>query len=218
MCDSGISSLGDIPTHWRVKRLKRITGRVDVGIAEAATHAYADEGVPMIRTTNVRPNQLLLDDLVHVESWFAATHRSKELFAGDLVTVRTGVPGTTAVVPRELNRSQCFTMLMATPRESQVPEFLSYYLNSGAARVYFEIEGLGTAQTNISVPILQQIQIPVPPKHEQHAIVTHIALEMARIERAVLKVELGIELLRESRAALMTAAVTGEIDVREEVA
>jgi type I restriction enzyme S subunit len=108
MKDSGVEWLGEIPAHWEVKNLKRISRRVDVGIAEAATHAYADEGVPIIRTTNVRANRLLTDDLLRIERWFADKNRSKYLLAGDLVTVRTGVPGTTAVIP-------CLRVLLLLP-------------------------------------------------------------------------------------------------------
>ncbi len=120
MKDSGVEWLGEIPAHWEVKRLRRITRRVDVGIAEAATHAYSDEGVPIIRSTNVRGNRLLQDDLLRIEPWFAEKNGSKYLLAGDLVTVRTGVPGTTAVVPPELHHCQCFTMLISTPDQGQV--------------------------------------------------------------------------------------------------
>jgi type I restriction enzyme S subunit len=138
------------------------------------------------------------------------------LFAGDLVTVRTGVPGTTAVIPKELDRSQCFTMLISTPRPGQVPAFLSYFLNSESARVYFDLEGWGTAQTNISVPILQGIPTPVPQEPEQRQIVTHIETEVGRIELLLAKVRIAIERLNELRASLIFAAVTGKIDVREE--
>jgi len=215
MKDSGVERLGKIPVHWEVKSLKRISKRVDVGIAEAATHAYADEGVPIIRSTNVRPNRLLTDDLLRIERWFAEKNRSKYLFAGDLVTVRTGVPGTTAVVPAELDRSQCFTMLISTPRDGYVSAFLSYFLNSTLARTYFELEGWGTAQTNISVPILSDIPVAAPPEAEQKAIVAHIQSQSVRIEEFLAKVRDAIDRLKELRTALISAAVTGKIDVRE---
>lgn len=216
MKDSGVEWFGEIPAHWNLKKLKRITRRVDVGIAEAATHAYADEGVPILRSTDVRPNRLLTDDVLRIEPWFAEKNRSKYLWAGDLVTVRTGVPGTTAVVPTELNRCQCFTMLIATPAPGQVSEFLSYVLNSDPARAYFQLEGWGTAQTNISVPILQEIPIPVPPEVEQKGIVRFIAANEASSESLTAKVADAIAQLKELRGALISAAVTGKIDVREE--
>jgi len=91
---------------------------VDVGIAEAATHAYADEGVPILRSTNVRANKILLDDILRIQPWFAEKNRSKYLLKDDIVTVRTGNAGVSAVIPEELHKSQCFTMLISTLRRS----------------------------------------------------------------------------------------------------
>jgi type I restriction enzyme S subunit len=83
---------------------------------------------------------------------------------------------------------------------------------------YFEMEGWGTAQTNISVPIVQFMPVPRPPLVEQHGIVNYLDHETAKIDRMVDKVEKVIERLQEYRTALITAAVTGKIDVRTESA
>src|SRR5207248_435328 len=116
--DSGINWLGRIPAHWSLSKLRRIATRVDVGIAEAATHAYADVGVPLVRATNILNGTLERDSMLFIEPWFAERNRSKRLHTGDIVTVRTGVPGQSAVVPLDLNGAQCFTALMTTLRPS----------------------------------------------------------------------------------------------------
>lgn len=211
---SGVEWISDVPEHWEIIAFKRACMRVDVGIAEAATHAYCDDGVPIIRSTNVRPNYLDTHDILRIEPWFAEKNRSKTLHAGDLVTVRTGYPGTTAVIPKELDGSQCFTLVMSTPKRSQYGAFFSYVLNSQLGMTYFEMEGWGTAQTNISVPIVQLVPVPRPPIEEQRAIVSYLDRETVKIDSMVVKVEAAIERLREYRSALITAAVTGKIDVR----
>jgi len=216
MKDSGVEWLGEVPERWRVKQFKRVTTRVDVGIAEAATHAYADEGVPIIRSTNVRPGKIFMDDLLHIHEWFAEKNKSKYLFANDLLTVRTGAPGTTAVIPPELHECQCFTMLISTLKTRQIPQFYSYFLNSSNARFRFAVEGWGTAQINISVPILQQQIIAEPPENEQCAITTFLDRETGHIDVLTTKVYESISKLREYRTALISAAVTGKIDVRGE--
>ncbi len=215
---SGIPWLGNIPAHWEVKCLKRATSRVVVGIAEAATHAYAEDGVPIIRSMNVRATGQLEGGILYIKEDFANQNRSKYLYSGDLVTVRTGYPGTTAVVPPELDRSQCFTLLISTPRKDQSPRFLSYFLNSSAARTYFDLEGWGTAQTNISVPILQEIPVALPGSTEQDEIMCHLEKVTKEIDTLLECVSDGLSYLKEFRTALISAAVTGKIDVREEVA
>jgi type I restriction enzyme S subunit len=211
---SGIEWLGDVPAHWGLLPFKRLCARVDVGIAEAATHAYCDDGVPIIRSTNVRPNVLDTSDILKIEPWFAEKNRSKTLRAGDLVTVRTGYPGTTAMIPSEYDGSQCFTLVMSRLKRKEVPRFFAYFFNADPGNTYFQMEGWGTAQTNISVPIVQHIPVVRPPVSEQAAIVDFLDRETARIDRMVAKVEEAIERLQEYRTALITAAVTGKIDVR----
>lgn len=216
MKDSGVEWLGEIPAHWEVKAYKRVTSRIDVGIAEAATHAYADQGVPIIRSTNVKPNRIVSDDILHIADWFAEKNRSKYLHRGDIVTVRTGNAGISAVVPPSLEKSQCFTLLISTPRPRQVSQFYCYFLNAKPGQTAFSLEGWGTAQTNISVPILQNIPIVDPPYEEQKQIVSFLDRETAKIDALVAGEQEVIEKLREYRTALVSAAVTGKIDVRSE--
>jgi type I restriction enzyme, S subunit len=210
---SGYSWLGDVPSHWKVLALKRIAKRVIVGIAEASTHAYADSGVPLIRTTNVKANRIDVADLRHITREFADTNRSRYMRAGDIVTARTGNPGISGVVPPELNGSQCFTMLITTLRDQHVPEFFCYYINSEPARTYFALEGWGTAQINISVPILQTLPVPCPPEKEQRHIAERIKSATEVFDCQVHLINEAIERLREYRSSLISATVTGQIDV-----
>lgn len=214
--DSGIPWIGGIPAHWKLKRFRHVTTRVDVGIAEAATHAYADEGVPILRSTNVRANRLLLDDILRVQPWFAEKNRSKYLLKDDILTVRTGNAGVSVVVPEKLHRSQCFTMLMSTLRKHQDARFYCYFLNASSGQTVFAIEAWGTAQANISVPILKEVPVVEPPYEEQTAIVALIEYEAAKLDALMAKVRTAIDRLQEYRTALISAAVTGQIDVREE--
>jgi type I restriction enzyme S subunit len=215
--DSGVPWLGMVPKDWNVTSFKRATKRVVVGIAEAATHAYTDEGVPIIRSTNVRPSNLLTDDLLFIQPWFAEQNRSKFLFAGDLVTVRTGYPGVTAVVPKSLHRSQCFTLLISTLKVDCNPAYFSFVLNSSSSRAYFEVEGWASAQLNISVPILQYLPVPIPPVNEQAKIVDYLQCRLGSLDATVERIRDGMARLQEYRTALISAAVTGQIDVRGEV-
>ncbi len=211
---SGYYWLGDTPSHWKVLALKRIAKRVVVGIAEASTHAYADSGIPLVRTTNVKANKIDTADLLYINKEFADKNRSKYMRAGDIVTARTGNPGISGVIPTELDGSQCFTMLITTLREDHVPEFFCYYINSEPARTYFALEGWGSAQINISVPILQMLPVPCPPEKEQRQIAQRIRRSMDAFERQVNLINEAIERLREYRSSLISTAMTGQIDVR----
>lgn len=214
MKDSGVEWLGEVPAHWRHGALSRIAERVVVGIAEAATHAYADEGIPILRSTNIRPGRIV-GEVLRIDPLFAEDRGSKLINAGDLVTVRTGNAGVTAAVPDELDGCQCFTMLITTLGVGYYSPYFCYFMNSAGAQQYFTLEGWGTAQVNISVPILKMLPVPIPPESEQKAITAYLEAELLKLDSLVSSSETGIGLLRERRAALISAAVTGQIDVRQ---
>ena len=94
--DSGVEWLGLIPKHWDSGTLTRVADRVVVGIAEAATHAYADEGVAILRSTNIRAGKIV-GEILYVTPEFAEGRATKLINAGDLVTVRTGNAGVTGL-------------------------------------------------------------------------------------------------------------------------
>jgi type I restriction enzyme, S subunit len=215
LVDSGFLSIGHVPSHWKVLPFRRVTLRVDVGIAEAATHAYADEGVPLVRSTNIKSQAVDMSDLLFVEEEFAARLRSKALRAGDIVTTRTGVNlGVSAVIPPNLDLAQCFTLLISTLSSDCDPRFYNAFINADPGVTYFAMASLGAGQHNISVPILKDMPTVRPPLAEQRLIVSYIEKETAKLDALVERVEAAIDRLQEYRTALITAAVTGKIDVR----
>ncbi len=215
MKDSGVEWLGEVPEHWVISRYKFCTFRVIVGIAEAATHAYSDTGTPLIRSTNIKEDGLSTSDLLYLKDEFARQNESKYLYGNDIVTVRTGYPGISAVVPNELNNSHCFTNLISTPLHNQYAEYLSEYLNSAMGKEYFSLNGWGSAQKNISVPILQNFPVAYPDKVEQEKITEFIVEKRREFSRLLNTAEEFIHLMQERRTALISAAVTGKIDVRD---
>ena len=146
--DSGVEWLGEIPTHWGSGALKRIAERVVVGIAEAATHAYSDAGIPILRATNIRAGAII-GEILTVDPDYSDGRESKLIKAGDLITVRTGNAGVTALIPPELDCCQCFTMLITTLIKSVDARFYCYLINSKSTANYFALEGWGTAQINM---------------------------------------------------------------------
>lgn len=215
MRDSGVEWLGEVPAHWVVGRYKFCTTRIVVGIAEAATHAYADTGIPILRSTNIREEGLDVSGMLFIKPEFANENESKYLYANDIITVRTGYPGISAVIPQDLDKSQCFTNLIGTPNRGMNPYFLAEYLNSHTGKSYFDLLGWGSAQKNISVPILQNIPISHPDTAEQARIVEFVKTQRDKYSKLIENAGKGIELLQERRTALISAAVTGKIDVRD---
>lgn len=213
MKDSGVEWLGMIPKEWGRGKLKLLSERTIVGIAEATTQAYRDTGVPIVRATNLKNETILTDDLLYLDEKFANNISSKKLIEGDILTVRTGNAGISAVVPKELDGAHCFTMLITTLSKKANPKYINYILNSVNGQSYFDITAWGTAQKNISVPILQEFILPITNPNNQQVIVDFLDQKTSELDKVIQKIKLQIEKLKEAKQSLISEAVTGKIEV-----
>jgi type I restriction enzyme S subunit len=199
---------GEILEAWRTTEIGAVCERMFVGIAQAATHAYVTlGGVPIIRTTNVRPNQLRKDDVLRISSDFADAMRSKALRTGDVLTARTGYPGTSVVVPEEYDGAQCFTLLVSRPGPELVSSYLCHLMNSSVGQHIVSRGQAGGAQQNLNVTVLQKAKIALPPVSEQEEIATAIDCIYHRLATEVDTLSHLNHLKRSMMAVLLTGAL-----------
>lgn len=178
------TEVGVIPDDWEVKPLHDLADKIMVGIASAATHAYRDRGVVMFRNQNIKPGYLDDSDLLYIAEDYEATFRNKRLKAGDLLTARTGYPGTTSIVPSQYEGAQSFTTLITRPRRGVIdPEYLCVFINSESGQAYFEQNQIGGGQKNVNAGSLKQLPVAFPPTNiEQRAIAEALSDADALIE------------------------------------
>jgi type I restriction enzyme S subunit len=210
---SGIDWLGDVPEHWTPKRLRYISPHITVGIVVEPSKYYEDEGIPCLRSLNVRPNALVDRDLVYIS---AESHRilSKSmLHKGDLVAVRSGQPGTTAVVDDRFDGANCIDLIIIRKPRAGSATFLSYFLNSLPAQAQFSGGAGGAIQQHFNITTAADLWLVEPPINEQELVAEYLDRETAKIDVMIAKVEVAVERLQEYRTALISAAVTGKIDV-----
>jgi type I restriction enzyme, S subunit len=113
MKPSGVEWLGDIPAHWAAKRLRHISPGITVGIVIEPSKYYVDEGgIAALRSLNVRPGSISLQNTVQISRDGHAKNSKSQLYAGDIVAVRTGQPGTAAVIPPELDGINCIDLII----------------------------------------------------------------------------------------------------------
>lgn len=204
------SPLGRVPKGWEVGPAAKWCDRLTVGVVNSATHAYVDEGIPFIRSQNVKPNKIVRRDVLHVTQTFNKQQSKSILHAGDVVIVRTGYPGTAAVVPHELEGSNCFSLVIASPREAELdPYFLAQYLNSPACKAAVGRMHFGSAQHNFNVGEMRRMPMPLPTIEEQRLIVAGIGVQEARSEHE----ENQLTKLRLVKQALMDDLLTGRVRV-----
>jgi type I restriction enzyme S subunit len=216
--DSGVEWLGRIPAHWQVRRLKFLTREVTVGIVVTPAKYYVADGIPCLRSLNVREGTILETDSVFISPQSNEELRKSKIFAGDLVTVRTGQPGATAVVDERFDGANCIDLIITRRSELFHSGFMVYVANSKVAKAQFESRSGGAIQQHFNIEMAKDLMVVVPPYEEQQAIAAWLGDETGKLEELVGKVQEHVERLREYRAALISAAVTGKIDVREEAA
>lgn len=194
-------------------RLKYASKLVTVGIVITPSAWYADDGIPALRGTNVKPDLITLDDLVYLTKEGHALHGKSHLKAGDVVVVRTGQAGAAAVVPPELEGANAIDLLIVRPRAESVPEFLAMVLNSPTIRERTATSVVGAIQGHFNVATLAEAQVPAASHATQQTIARQWRTESARVREAQAEMSAQIELLKEKKRSLITAAVTGEFDV-----
>jgi len=156
---------------WPEKPLVELADRIFVGIASAATHAYRESGVLLLRNLNIKEGGISRSDLIYIDPGYEKQHARKRLRAGDVLTVRTGYAGVSAVLPDDLIGAQCFTALVTRPNTEVLnSQFLAQFLNSPIGEKAFTKSEAGGSQKNVNAGALEELLIPIPPLHEQRLI------------------------------------------------
>jgi len=170
------TEVGVIPADWVVKPLYSIAEKIMVGIASAATHAYKAKGVPMFRNQNIKVGGLDDSDLIFIDPEYEAAFINKRLRGGDLLTMRTGYPGVTAIIPNQYEGAQSFTTLITRPKQNEAESsYLCHLINSDFGQRFFTQSQIGGAQKNVNAGTLRGMPIPLPSIPEQRAIATALS-------------------------------------------
>ncbi|TXH90020.1 restriction endonuclease subunit S [Thauera aminoaromatica] len=218
MKDSGVVWIGSLPIHWQMKRLKHIA-KVQTGIAKGKDNAGKKTiSVPYLRVANVQDGHLLLEDVATMEIPQEDLARYS-LQCGDVLMNEGGdfdKLGRGHVWNDEITPCVHQNHVFAVRPYGVSSEWLNAFTSSRVAQFYFM--GRSKQSTNlasISSTNLMELPVPVPPQREQVLIVESLKRSTDKLAALTARTERSIELLKEHRAALITAAVTGKIDVRE---
>ena len=216
MKDSGVEWLGEIPAHWELMPLKHVLSRCDYGISETLG---GSGDIRVLTMAHVRDGKIVLPDHGTVD----AVDQTLLLDSGDLLFNRTNsreLVGKVGIFRGHGRHQVTFAsyLVRLTARDTvRAGVVLNYLLNSterllGMAR---SMALLSVNQANLNPTKYQQIVVPMPGPSEQRTIANFVRCEAARIDAFIAKVRKAIDHLTEFRTALISAAVTGQIDVRE---
>jgi type I restriction enzyme S subunit len=206
------SPLGRIPVEWEVEYCSAICKEIVVGIVIRPAQYYKPSGVPVLRSANVRENIIDTSDMVYMSERDNIALNKSRLSVGDLVTVRTGYPGNTAVITPELDGSNCVDIVISRPDSRRVrSNYLALWINSNFGKKQI-LEGQGgLAQQHFNVGEVRKLLVKVPSINEQIRIEDLLLLQ----GREVFKLQSQLQKLKLQKTGLMQDLLTGKVRVTE---
>lgn len=211
MKDSGIEWIGEIPEEWEVRKIKH-EGTARNGLTYAPTDVCDEkEGTLVLRSSNIQDNKLILDDCV-----FVNTEIKKELFVKEndiLICSRNGsakLIGKNALIPPKLNATFGAFMLIYRCKN---PLYIRYVLSSDIFSYYLG-NFLTVSVNQLTIGNFNEIQFPLPQKHEQSEIVEYLDKKCSQIDTLITKKEQLITELETYKKSLIYEYVTGKKEVQ----
>lgn len=214
MRPSGIEWLGEIPAHWEVAPVYA-RYLVQLGKMLDSNRITGEHLAPYLRNVDVQWDYVNVSDLPQMD--FSPSDRERfELQIGDLLVCEGGEVGRTAIWRGELG--ECYYQKaihrLRPIRPTEVPRFFFHTLRNAAYLGLFVAEGNPNTIDHLTAEKLRKHKFAFPPFDEQQDIVIYLDGEISRIDEIVQAIQTQIDHLREYRQALISAAVTGKIDVR----
>lgn len=223
MKDSGFKWLGEVPKHWAVTQLKHAIEALP-GYAFKSEEFTTDESdVRLLRGVNINPGRIVWNDVVRFDRNRRSEVREYELREGDLVLgldrpIVSGGMRIASIRHEDLPALvlQRVARIRTTSRASQ--DYVRYLLESTVFADYLAPLFTGVSVPHMSPGQLGAFTVALPERAVQQAIAGHLDRETAEIDAAINDAQEAITLSKERREAVISAAVTGKIDVRDLVA
>ncbi|MEQ8559750.1 MAG: restriction endonuclease subunit S [Henriciella sp.] len=214
MKPSGIDWLGDIPAHWDRTQVGRLCS--DVADGPHFSPKYVDEGYMFISARNVRVDGWQFDDAKFIsEGNFHEFCKRIRPRRGDVLYTKGGTTG----VARAVDFDEPFQVwvhiaVLRVIQKKADPFYVAYALNSIQCYEQSQLHTRGATNQDLGLTRLIKIWLALPPLDEQRTIVAKLDKTLKNFDDLICDSGKAVELLKERRAALISAAVTGKIDVR----
>ncbi|WP_369856806.1 restriction endonuclease subunit S [Candidatus Thalassolituus haligoni] len=158
-------------SEWRKVKLEEVASEVTVGYVGSMTSEYIESGVPFLRSKNVDPFTVNLDDIKYISPEFNEKLKKSALAPGDVVIVRTGKPGTCAVIPDWLESANCSDLVIVRCGPEINNRFLAYYVNTVASS-HVNAHLVGAVQQHFNVGSAKLMELSLPSLEVQEQIVS----------------------------------------------
>lgn len=215
---SGFRWLGEIPRHWDTIRLK-FAAKLESGHTPSRTvlEYWENCTIPWVTLNDVdflKNHDYISDTTNYINELGIANSSARILPTGTVILSRDATVGRCGILGREMATSQHFVDWICAP--NLIPEYLLLIFRFPMQQE-FERLSMGATIRTIGMPEVNSFRIPLPPVREQAEIVAYVKCKAERLGALILKAQEAIQTQWEYRASLISAAVTGRIDVRAAV-
>ena len=168
-------------SDWEEYLLEDLADEITVGFVGSMADEYVEKGITFLRSKNVDPHRINLDDIRYITPKFHQKLKKSALTPGDVVIVRTGKPGAASIIPDYLTQSNCSDLVIVRPSSNLDRHFLVYYLNSIAVH-YINSYLVGAVQQHFNIGAARKLKITLPKIKEQKRIADVLSCVDAKID------------------------------------
>ena len=216
MKDSGVEWLGVVPAHWDVHGIKHIVS-TPITDGPHESPAFPDEGIPFVSAEAVSTGVIDFDRIrgfisEEDHARYSLKYKPKR---GDIFMVKSGATtGVTAMVDTDMDFNIWSPLAVIRAAAFMSPHYVLQFMRSLNFQEAVTLNWSFGTQQNIGMGVIENLSIAVPPLAEQEAISGHLRQLLDQFQPLISEATQAIQLLQERRSALISAAVTGQIDVR----
>lgn len=197
------------PTGRPRVKIGDVAIRVTNGFVGSAVKHYVDDGIPYLRSLNVRRSGLDFSDMVYISREFHEATQKSQLQEGDVLTVQSGHVGETAVVPKSCVGWNCHALIVTRLDQSRInPDYLAIYLNSEVGQRHLQRFFVGSTVAHLNTSDLEKLTIPFPSFAEQANIADLGRRLLMSVDEVKQRLESAQSLSREMRERALSGGET----------
>ena len=220
MKDPGVEWLGEIPAHWQVLRIAMAATKITNGYVGPTRDILVNDGIRYLQSLHIKSGAIDFERRPYfVTPEWSRDHEKSVLALGDVLIVQTGDIGQVAAVTGQFTECNCHALIIVRLEETVgTGTWLAQALQSDYGQSALAWSQTGALHPHLECGHVREIRVLFPPVSEQVSILNRLAYALAEVDEMISKIREAIDRLIELRAALISAAVTGKIDVREPTA
>lgn len=218
MKDSGDIIFKSIPQHWNLIPIKYLTSKVGSGVTPTGgANVYLQEGIIFLRSQNIYPTGLQLDDVVYISEAIDNNMAATRVNKGDVLLNITGASiGRCFTYNRDERANVNQHVCIVRPKQTLLNgKYLQYLFNSNAGQNFINSVQNGTNREGLNFEQIKNFSVPVPSLDEQQTIIKFLEEKLSKIDALQIELEHQLSDLKSYKSSLITEAVTGKIDLRD---